>query len=86
MPINPLILISRILPEEFEVMTGEFLDRLHLVLSASDIHHSSNRDEVFLIVKEALTEIDIISIKEEDKKVLIKQGSNAKRIIKEYGN
>lgn len=83
---HPLLLISNIIPIEYEELSGEFLDKLHLVLSATNIYHAENRDDIFRIVREILVPLELVSIVEESspKKVRIKQGNLTKRILEEY--
>lgn len=82
---NPLIIISRIIPSKPELLTGEFLDRLHLILSGTEIYHSRDRDDVYLIVKEALTDCGIVKFFQKDGEPYIVQGKNAVAIINKYG-
>ena len=78
---HPIVLICKVIPEEFEKITGELLDKLHLVLSATGIHHAADRDEINKIITDILVDIGLVEIKDRQ----IKQSVQTKEIIKHYG-
>lgn len=81
MQYHPIVLICKTIPEEFETISGELLDKFHLVLSAYGIHHATNRDEIYKIITNNLVDIDLVEIKDNQ----IKQSIQSKEIIKHYG-
>ena len=78
---HPIVLICKIIPEEFEIISGELLDKFHLVLSAHGIYHATDRDEIHKIITNNLVDIDLVEIKDNQ----IKQSIQSKEIIKHYG-
>lgn len=84
---HPILLICRALPTKEEELTNAFLDKMHLIFSAANIHHSKDRCECFKIVTEVLPELGLLSwVQGSDKKIVIKPGINTKEVIKYYGN
>lgn len=83
---NPILLICRAIPEEEVTLTNEFLDKMHLMFSATNIHHSKDRDECYQILK-MLEELDLIVIlpKPGSNQLLIKQSTQTKEILQYYG-
>ena len=81
---HPLILLSRAIPEEWAELTDELIDKLHLVLSATKIHHSTSRQECFEILVKALPELEFATLENRGSKLFIKQGIKSKEIILHY--
>ena len=85
---HPIILLCRVIPAEPTEATSEFIDKLHLVFSATKVYHSKDRDEATKLIY-VLRDIGLVDLATEgggSPRILIKQSNLAKRIIQEYGN
>lgn len=83
---HPIIHICRAIPAEETELTGEFLDKLHLIFVATGIYQSKNRDECYKLIIECLPELGILAWKKDSSgKIFIKQDSIAKEVVKHYG-
>lgn len=84
---HPILLVCRAIPEEESALTEELIDRLHLIFSATEIHHSKDMDECFILLK-ALEELGLIELSKttDSAKLTIKQSPQTKEIIQYYGN
>lgn len=83
---HPILLLCEAIPEEWVELSGELIDKLHLIFSATNIYHSKDRDECFKLMR-FLEELELIEFKEkpEIKKLLLQQTFKTKEILRYHG-